>query len=54
MCVYVCSSGVEEKIEQLIRSKERKSSEVSDLLETVESLQQEISKKAEVYALCTS
>ncbi|XP_047189486.1 laminin subunit beta-4 isoform X2 [Scophthalmus maximus] len=46
--------GVEEKIEQLIRSKERKSSEVSDLLETVESLQQEISKKAEVYALCTS
>ncbi|XP_035013706.2 laminin subunit beta-4 isoform X1 [Hippoglossus stenolepis] len=46
--------GVEQRIQQLIRRKENKSAEVSQMLETVESLRQEISKRAEVYASCTS
>ncbi|XP_040894125.1 laminin subunit beta-4 [Toxotes jaculatrix] len=46
--------GLEEKIQQLIRSKEEKSAEVSRLLETVDSLRQEISRRAEGYASCTS
>ncbi|XP_039988567.1 laminin subunit beta-4 [Xiphias gladius] len=46
--------GLEEKIQQMIRSKEEKSAEVSMLLETVNSLRQEISKRAEGYTSCTS
>ncbi|XP_071318517.1 laminin subunit beta-4 isoform X2 [Trachinotus anak] len=46
--------GLEEKIQQLIRSKEEKSAEVSMLLKTADSLRQEIAKRAEVYISCTT
>ncbi|XP_051237149.1 laminin subunit beta-4 isoform X1 [Dicentrarchus labrax] len=45
---------VEEKIHQLIRSKEEKAAEVSLLLETVDSLRKEISKRAEESISCTT
>ncbi|XP_023255175.1 laminin subunit beta-4-like [Seriola lalandi dorsalis] len=46
--------GLEQKIQQLSRSKEQKSAEVSMLLQTVDSLRKEISKRAEGYVSCTS
>ncbi|XP_054475687.1 LOW QUALITY PROTEIN: laminin subunit beta-4 [Anoplopoma fimbria] len=45
---------LEEKIQLLIKNKEAKAAEVSMLLETVDSIRQEISKRAEGYAICTS
>ncbi|KAM6926955.1 laminin subunit beta-4 [Lycodopsis pacificus] len=45
---------LEEKIQKLIKNKEDKAAEVSMLLETVNSLQKEISRRAEGYASCTS
>ncbi|XP_034391852.1 laminin subunit beta-4 isoform X2 [Cyclopterus lumpus] len=45
---------LEEKIQQLIKNKEDKAAEVSTLLETVDSLRKEISKRAEGYVSCTS
>uniref|UniRef100_UPI0037E8F603 laminin subunit beta-4 n=1 Tax=Semicossyphus pulcher TaxID=241346 RepID=UPI0037E8F603 len=45
---------LEKKIQELIRSKEDKAAEVTKLLETVDSLRQEISKRADGYTTCTS
>ncbi|XP_044050213.1 laminin subunit beta-4 [Siniperca chuatsi] len=45
---------LELKIQQLIRSKEDKAAQVYNLLEMVDSLRQEISKRAEGYISCTS
>ncbi|KAI3370558.1 hypothetical protein L3Q82_007070 [Scortum barcoo] len=45
---------LEKKIQQLIRSKEDKAAEVTMLLETVDSLRKEISKRADGYTACTS
>ncbi|XP_062418892.1 laminin subunit beta-4 isoform X2 [Pungitius pungitius] len=45
---------MEEKIQQLIQNKEDKESEVAMLLKIVDSLQQEIAKRAEGYSICTS
>ncbi|KAM7397366.1 hypothetical protein PAMP_020344 [Pampus punctatissimus] len=45
---------VEEKIQKLINSKEQKAAEVAILLETVDSLRKEISKRAEEYISCSS
>ncbi|XP_026221368.1 laminin subunit beta-4 isoform X2 [Anabas testudineus] len=45
---------LEQRILQLINRKQQKSAEVSSLLEVVDSLQQEISRRAEVFAKCTS
>ncbi|KAM7415417.1 hypothetical protein PAMA_019983 [Pampus argenteus] len=45
---------VEEKIQQLINSKEQKAAEVAILLETVDTLRKEISKRAEEYISCSS
>ncbi|XP_042370350.1 laminin subunit beta-4-like isoform X2 [Plectropomus leopardus] len=45
---------IEKKIQQLIKNKENKAAEVSSLLDIVDSLRREISKRAEGYASCTS
>ncbi|XP_070829105.1 LOW QUALITY PROTEIN: laminin subunit beta-4 [Chaetodon trifascialis] len=45
---------MEQKIRQLIKRKEDKVSEVSKLLETVDSLRKEISKRADGYVTCTT
>merc|ERR1739838_358427 len=45
---------VEKKIQQQIISKQQKVEEVENLLKTVDSLRQEISKRAEGYISCTS
>ncbi|KAM8891532.1 laminin subunit beta-4 isoform 2-T2 [Spinachia spinachia] len=45
---------MEETIQQLIQHKEDKESEVAMLLKTVDSLQQEIAKRAEGYSTCLS
>ncbi|XP_028287743.1 laminin subunit beta-4 isoform X2 [Parambassis ranga] len=45
---------LEQKIQWLLQMKTQKAAEVSELLETVDSLQQEISKRAEGYISCTS
>ncbi|XP_070687634.1 laminin subunit beta-4 [Pempheris klunzingeri] len=45
---------LEDKIKQQIKSKEDKAAEVSKLLEAVDALRQEISKRAEGYATCSS
>lgn len=51
---YLLSSDVEKKLEHLIGTKQEKEAEVASLLETVDSLRQEISKRAEGYIRCTS
>ncbi|XP_049929321.1 laminin subunit beta-4 [Epinephelus moara] len=45
---------LEKKIQQLIKSKEDKAAEVSTLLDTVDSIRREISKRAETYPTCTA
>lgn len=45
---------LEEKIQQLIKNKGDKAAEVSMLLDTADSLRQEISKRAKVYVSCTA
>ncbi|KAM9352424.1 laminin subunit beta-4 [Symphorus nematophorus] len=45
---------LEQKINQLIQRKDDKAAEVSSLLETVDSLRKEISRRAEGYRSCTS
>lgn len=58
--VVVCVSvslllaELEEKIARLLRSKEAKEAEVSQLLREADSLRQHIAKKAEEYLGCTS
>ncbi|XP_058502469.1 laminin subunit beta-4 isoform X2 [Solea solea] len=51
---FVQLRGLDEKIQLLIKRKDQKVTEVSDLLKTAESLRQEISQRAEEYADCTS
>ncbi|XP_008292613.1 laminin subunit beta-4-like [Stegastes partitus] len=45
---------LEQKIQQLLQRKNQKAAEVSELLQTVDSLRQEISSRAEGYITCTS
>ncbi|XP_069572970.1 laminin subunit beta-4 isoform X2 [Brachyistius frenatus] len=45
---------VEQMIQQLVERKKQKAAEVSDLLEMVDSIQQEISNRAEGYTTCTT
>ncbi|XP_032363853.1 laminin subunit beta-4 isoform X1 [Etheostoma spectabile] len=45
---------LEQKIQKLIQNKEAKAAEVSVLLDTADSLQQEISRRAEGYNLCSN
>ncbi|TNN41537.1 Laminin subunit beta-4 [Liparis tanakae] len=46
--------GLEQKVQQLVQNKEDQVSEVSLLLQTVDSLRKEISKRAEGYVSCTA
>lgn len=52
--MYCVLSDMEEKIQQLIQNKEGKESEVAMLLQMVDSLQQEIAKRAKGYSICIS
>ncbi|KAM6937856.1 laminin subunit beta-4 [Xenentodon cancila] len=52
--LYLCLPDLERKIKQLLERKKQKATEVSELMETVDSLQKEISTRAETYATCTS
>lgn len=56
MYVFVCSTltELEDKINRLIKSKEEKVAEVSQLLEDADSLRKHIARKAEEYLTCTS
>ncbi|MED6246245.1 hypothetical protein ATANTOWER_014835 [Ataeniobius toweri] len=47
-------TDVEQKIQLLLQRKKEKVAEVSELLETVESLQMAIASRAEGYDACTS
>lgn len=52
--IHSVLSDLEKKIQQLIKSKEDKAAEVSTLLDTVDSIRREISKRAETYPTCTA
>lgn len=45
---------LEDKISELIRNKKEKAAEVSKMVEQVELLRNDISKRAEEYLRCTS
>lgn len=54
MFVPLLLTELEDKIQRLLKSKEEKEAEVSQLLKDADSLRQHIGKKAEEYLGCTS